>query len=271
MKKILFITNMYPSKKFPHYGIFIKNTYSIIQKSNNKVRLVKLTKSNNKWIKLLKYLLFYIKIILEGIFLSYDVIYAHYASHVAIPLLIVKKIRKNAKILLNVHGNDIVPEEEKDYKFLKYVKKILLKSDKIIAPSIYFKNILINEYNIDEDKIEIYPSSGVDPKIFHEKEKKSAFEELKLDCKNKYIGFVSRIEKNKGWDTYIDAINILNKKFDNTIKFIIVGNGSEDEILMKKIEEYGLKDRIIKFSYLNHNDLCNIYNILENFNFVDLA
>ena len=267
MKKILFITNMYPSKNFPHYGVFIENTYYIIKRSDNKVRLIKLSKSKNKWIKLLKYMLFYLKIVLFGLFFKYDIIYAHYASHVAIPLLIVKKIRKNAKILLNVHGNDIVPEEEKDFKFIKYVDKILKQSDKIIAPSSYFKNILINEYNIDENKIEIYPSSGVDPKYFYKKSKKIALEELKLNSQNKYIGYVSRIEKNKGWDTYVEAIKILNQKLNKDVKFIIVGNGVEDDILMKKINEYNLKERIIKYSYMNHNELCNIYNALDLFCF----
>ena len=34
MKKILLLSNMYPSKKFPHYGIFVKNTENILIENN---------------------------------------------------------------------------------------------------------------------------------------------------------------------------------------------------------------------------------------------
>ena len=31
-KKILLVSNMYPSKKYPHYGVFVKNIYESLQK-----------------------------------------------------------------------------------------------------------------------------------------------------------------------------------------------------------------------------------------------
>ena len=35
MKKILVISNMYPSKEYPHYGIFVKHTAKILHDAGN--------------------------------------------------------------------------------------------------------------------------------------------------------------------------------------------------------------------------------------------
>ena len=45
-------------------------------------------------------------------------------------------------VIANVHGNDIVPETDNDKKYLKYSKKILDMSFKVVCPSEYFKKIL---------------------------------------------------------------------------------------------------------------------------------
>ena len=45
MKKILVITNMYPSKKYPHYGIFIKNTVNLLKENGYKVDVVSTAKT----------------------------------------------------------------------------------------------------------------------------------------------------------------------------------------------------------------------------------
>lgn len=36
MEKILLISNMYPSKKYKHYGVFVQNTASILK--NNGIK-----------------------------------------------------------------------------------------------------------------------------------------------------------------------------------------------------------------------------------------
>ena len=37
MKKILLISNMYPSKKYKHYGVFVQNTAQILKNNGYKV------------------------------------------------------------------------------------------------------------------------------------------------------------------------------------------------------------------------------------------
>lgn len=267
MRKILLVSNMYPSKKFPHYGVFVRNMEHILLEENYKVSKSVLFKSTNKISKLIAYICFYIKTIFKGIFTSYDCIYAHYASHTALPLIFVKKIKPKVKIIMNVHGNDIVPEDSHDEKYIPLVKKILNMSDKIVSPSKYFEDILLRQYGIFKSKIFVSPSGGVDTKLFMKLNKDEAKENIKLDKNMKYIGYVSRIEKDKGWDILLEAISKIRNSIDSNVRFLFIGSGEQDAEFDNLVKSLHLEEVALKFRFLPQADLKNIYNSLELFVF----
>ena len=257
--KILMISNMYPSSRAPHYGVFVRNMIESLEKTGIKIDKIVCYKQFTKIEKVASYLMFYLRVIFRGLFKKYDFIYAHYASHTALPLLILLKIKPKLKIIINVHGNDVVPEEDKDKKFIPLVKKILKKSYYIVAPSYYFKHILMNEYEIDEKYIFVSPSGGVNLNVFYKKNNNRG------DIFT--VGFVSRIEKNKGWDVFLEAANkLLSENWD--IRFVMVGQGSEEEMkeLMKR---YNLEEtnRFEWKPFLSQTELADIYNNLDVFCF----
>ena len=84
MEKILLISNMYPSKKYKHYGVFVQNTASILKNNGYQVDVSALKKKDSKLGKLGGYLSFYLKSIFLCLFHHYDYLYAHYISHCAL-------------------------------------------------------------------------------------------------------------------------------------------------------------------------------------------
>lgn len=267
MKKILLISNMYPSSKYPGYGIFVKKSEEIL---SNKYKIVKsvMYKSDNMIKKIISYLIFYTKTILKGMFVNYNYIYGHYISHIALPILFIHFFRPRKKIILNVHGNDIVPENRKDEKMKKWSKRVIKIADKIISPSKYFKNVLVNEYKVEPEKIIIFPSAGIDNKIFKKINKNYSLKKCRLNSKYRYIGYVSRIDTNKGWDIFIEAARMIKKiyNFDN-VKFLMIGYGNEIEKLHSLIAKYDLKKDVIYLDNVPHNDLVYYYNCMELFVF----
>lgn len=265
-KNILIVSNMYPSEKYPHYGVFVKNVEKIL---NNRFSVQKsvMDKKDSRLDKIIGYFKFYLNTIYLARKHTYDIIYGHYVSHTAIPLIIIKKLRKNCKIITNVHGNDIIPECKKDKHFLKFSRKVMNISDKIIAPSNYFKNILIEKYNINKNKIYVYASGGVNTDIFKPIDKTEARKKMNLDIDYKYVGYVSRIETKKGWDVLLKAIKILDSKLDKNVKFIFVGNGTEKEKLNNLILELGISDRVILENFKTQAELAYIYNSFDVFCF----
>lgn len=265
MKKILLVSNMYPSKKYPHYGVFVKNTYDILAKENKISKLV-ITKIDNKILKIFNYMIFYVLIVINGLFGRYNIIYSHFASHTGLPLIVLKKLKPNANIIMNVHGNDVVFDNEYDKKYEKIVKKVLNISNTVIVPSIYFKKILIDNYKIDSNKIEIFPSGGVDCTIFKKIDRDTSLKKINLEPKFKYIGYISRIEQDKGWDIFIDSINLLKNEFID-YKYVIVGTGKEYKIMLNKIVELKLDDLIFVRNFVSQDELKYYYNSFDIFCF----
>ena len=265
-KRILLVANMYPSKKAKYYGSFVKNVYNLLNKNDYIMDKETITKHNNKIVKVFSYIKLHLFTIIKGTFNYYDYIYVHFISHSSLGAVIVKKIKPNIKLVLNPHGNDVVKDYEFEEKNINRSRKYIKYADKVVVPSKYFKEIMIKEYDLKEDKIFVYPSGGVNTKLFISKDKKEAKQEIGLDKNTNYIGYISRIEKNKGYDTYIEAINELvsKNKISNT-KFIIVGRGDEKTKLNKLIKEYNLEDLIIKRDMVSQKELVNIYNSLDLF------
>lgn len=269
--KILVISNMYPSDEAPNYGTFVRNFCIQLEQLNIDYDKVVMTKKSKKVVAIFSYLFYYIRIFLTVLFRTYDLIYVHYASHSAIPLLLLNKIKKNV-IYTNVHGGDVIPQTNMQIKMQKYAKRLLKISSKIVVPSRYFKALMIEMYNIPENKIYIYPSAGVNKAIFYpysEQEKKGiSIKNKKINGTFKYIGYVGRIENGKGWDTFLKALKILKNR-DNFEKkrAIVVGMGNQYNEFLNMINEFGLSDDIILVEALPQNKLSDIYNVLSIFCF----
>lgn len=265
MKNILVVTNMYPSKRFPHYGTFVKNTSNILSDLGYNVNVISIKKHTNKVFKFFAYVLFYIKTYFACKSKKYDYIYAHYISHSTIPIIkALKKDKLGKKIILNAHGNDILPDRNIDMYNIDRSKAALAIADLVIVPSSYFKDVLIEKYSIDEKMIKVFPSGGIDKSVMKKYTKKEAKEYLKLDLDTKYIGMVSRIEKDKGYDDLVKAISMISEELEG-YKVIIVGTGDEDHKLDKLIEDYKLKDKIVRIPFMEQAKLPYLYSSLDLF------
>ena len=85
-----------------------------------------------------------------------------------------------------------------------------------------------------------------------------------MDSKIKYFAFVGRIEKDKGYDTLIKAMNHLKKREKlKNLKFILVGSGREENRLNDLIKKYKLEKSIIRKPLVNQQELVSIYNSVE--------
>lgn len=258
---------MYPSSKFPHYGVFVRNTEEILLEEGFRVSRSILYKQIGILKKILKYFLFYSKTIFLISFVKYDYIYVHFASLSSLPVLIAKRFT-SAKIVVNVHGNDLVPETNKDKKYGKIVHNILNSSDVIISPSSYFTNIIVEKFHISEKKIVNFPSGGINSEIFFPMNREEVLQKMGLDDNKIYLGFISRLEANKGWDTFLKAYKkILDREDVGNIEIIVVGDGSDKlafSLLMKKL---GISSNVHYYPLLKQSEINVILNCIDIFCF----
>ena len=266
-QKILLVSNTYPSKKYKQYGSFIVKTEEVLKDHGFIVDRVVITKQDNILFKIIAYIRMNLLVILKGIFNNYDYIYAHYISHTGFAPVFLKKTSANIKIVFNAHGNDVVSDDDNN-KNIKKSMKYLKYAYKVVVPSEYYKDIMINDYKIKENKIFVYPSGGVDTEFFKKIDKKEAKKKAKLSSKYNYIGYVSKLEKNKGYDVFLKAISILkDKKELKNYKYLVVGSGDEENKFIDMVKSLDLEDYLEIRNLVSQEELINIYNSLDVFVF----
>lgn len=267
--KLLVVSNMYPDRKHPSYGVFVKKFCNEIGKIGIEQDRSVMHKSDTKIGKIINYVCFFCKTYLKVLLARYDAVYVHYASHSSCAVIMASRIR-HPIIYTNVHGSDVIPENKKQEKMQKYTSRILGISDKVIVPSEYFKKIVIRKYAVDERKVYIYPSAGVDKAVFHkakDSDIKVAQEKYGIDSQLTTFGFVGRISAGKGWDTYLNAIRIF---IDSGLKanFVLIGDGGETMQLQELVDELKIgKSIIYDQRLLAQSELATIFSMLDFFVF----
>lgn len=210
--KILFITNMYPSKQKAYAGIFVKNQFEHLKQilnSEDELEIFYMKRSfTSKFGSLIKYSFAFIKF-LPKIFKKYDIIHVHYFYPLILLAWLNKKVNPNVKIVVTFLGRDINSQVNDSNK--AFYKKIARSVDFSIPVGETLSKQISLKLNLKEKKI---LPCGVNDKIFY-----------KDDNVEKEFDFimVGSFIHRKGIDTVIKAIKLLPEK--SNIKFCFCGSG----------------------------------------------
>lgn len=268
MNKILLISNMYPSNRYPHYGIFVKNTVNLLKNGGYTVTVCAMPKCDTFADKIWHYMLLYSKSILLGMFGNYKCVYAHFVSHTAIPVMILKKIYKNLIVVENAHGNDVVADTAQDLKNIERSRQVLKIADWTIVPSDYYKKVVATTFSVPQNRIFVSPSGGVNSTNFEPMDQRKAREKASLNQNCFWIGYISRIETGKGWDTFLQGCTqLVESETIPNLRILIVGSGTEKETMLQLTQKSGLEAYIEYRNFVPQEDLKYYYNALDVFCF----
>ena len=198
-----------------------------------------------------------------------DVINAHFVVPSG-PIGIVLSKVFGIPIVMSVHGGDIYDSSKKwsphrHFLLRKVIKWLLNKSDKVIAQSNNIKSNTINYYKFNK-QITIIPLGFTKPKFKEVKRKELGFSE-----KDILLISVGRLIKRKGYEYAIQAVSKL--PYQN-IKYLIIGDGPEEENLRnlakelkvdEKVELLGFVSEEKKFQYLTISDVYILSSLHEGF------
>lgn len=245
---------MYPSKSDPLFGVFVKNFKWLLEKDGivfSSFSVIR-GKKANKLSKTLSYSKYYFSILYNFILKKYDLVYVHYLSHNS-PILSFLLPMINRPLVINVHGTDILSSQGKKIDILN--RRILKKTNLVVVPSEYFKEIMLTNYSfLDSEKIFVSPSAGVDSEKF--------YPTSTVENEIPIIGMISRIDAGKGWEDFVKALYHLKL---NGIKFkaIIAGQGREEKQMIDMIIKYNLSDSIEFLGLVKQDQLIELYNKMD--------
>lgn len=229
---------MWPTKKSPGFGSFVKSFYKGISEDERIESIIIHTStdlSSNKLVRLIDLIISTIKFFVAGF--NKDIFYIHYMP-ITLPLIILvaKFLRKT--IVVNLHGDELTEGGIKR-SFIRFSSVKLLcgyKKFHIIVPSIYFEKLVPAFLNIyPPPSIFISPSGGVPDSWYSNKNQ--------IDLPNIYkplvVGYVGRIDSEKNWEIAFKLTQEFNK-YNVSSKLILCGWGSD----ISKMNLVGLNSNI---------------------------
>lgn len=167
-----------------------------------------------------------------------------------------------------------------NFMLRSYEKKLMERSDALIAVSKYTVNELTKLYGINKNKIHVI-YNGVDVERFKPRAKRIELRsEFGLDPNKKVVLFVGRLYHRKGLETLLKAVPPVLKEFTN-VKFVISGTGfkQKKESLRNLAKELDVEDHVRFLGYVPDDKLPFLYSasdifvlpaIYENFPFAIL-
>lgn len=193
---------------------------------------------------------------------KFDIVHSHLNSFGGM----VAKLAGAPAIVHTRHGVFWSEDELNNISFInKYFQKLKSKMfDKTIALGEYERKTLVEKFNYEEAKITT-TINGVDIDEINSKVDKLKTKQELFGTDDIIAGLVGRLEKQKGFDYMLEAVNLIKEKSDG-IKFVIIGNGSLKEELIQKRDRMGLQDRVLFLDYKR-----NILDYVYNFDFMVLT
>jgi len=159
-------------------------------------------------------------------------------------------IKSNKKKYCLIHSKEI--NHPKGSRQNERILKILNNVEKVIANSVFTKNLAINN-GVNEDKI-IVINPGIDPAEKLDKKSLSKIESL-LKIKSPRLITVSRFDKRKNHEKVVMALRNLKQLYPDIV-YICVGYGEEEENIKKLVKELDLEAQVMFFKDIS-NDLKN--------------
>jgi glycosyltransferase involved in cell wall biosynthesis len=203
--KVLHITNNYPTKNNPDYGVFTKDQIDNLSSEGFENELIFI---NSKEYGIKEYFLAVKKI--RSVYKNFDIIHCFHGLTLIITFLATKD-----KPILISFLNEIKYENLKKNKFLNQIYILIynniLKSKRVFA---IFKNRIPEKQK--KVKRSFYLPNGVNLQDFHSIDKKDAYGFLNLDDQKRYILFVAsknKMRTQKRYDIFKSTMDILKNDY----------------------------------------------------------
>lgn len=149
--------------------------------------------------------------------------------------------RLDVPFFVITHGSDVNSHIE-NRMIMSKIEEVARKADKMFFPSREMRNKIVSLVG-EPEKMVIKPF-GVDTSLFKIIDPQYAKKETGISASKKTILFVGNLEKVKGINYLIEAVSLINRNDLKSLRFIIVGDGSEKSELANLVSGKGLADSI---------------------------
>lgn len=185
---------------------------------------------------------------------EFDIIHAH--DWLAYPAGIAAMEVSGKPLVIHVHATDFDRSGGNVNPDVYRIEKMGMDAaSKIITVSNLTRDIVINKYNINPDKVETVYNAVEPVKILQDLDVSKGFED-------KVVTFLGRITMQKGPEYFIEAAYKVLKAMPN-IRFVMAGSGDMMEKMMRRVASLNITNRFHFTGFLKGRDVFNMLSISD--------
>jgi glycosyltransferase involved in cell wall biosynthesis len=185
---------------------------------------------------------------------EFDIIHAH--DWLTFPAGIAAKEASGKPLIVHVHATDFDRSGGNvNSKVYEIERQGMLAADKVITVSNWTRDMVINKYGINPEKI-ITVHNAVEP--ISDLDKIS----IRKGISDKIVTFLGRITFQKGPEYFIEAAHKVLKKMDN-VRFVMAGSGDMMNKMVLRAAKLGITNRFYFTGFLTGDDVYHMYSISD--------
>lgn len=140
---------------------------------------------------------------------------------------------------------------------LRYVGNYCRRADLVIAPTPQIRQFALDQYELDEKKVEAIPT-GIAPEDFQRGDETWMQRKFGIPADAHVLVFVGRLglEKNVGF--LVDVLALVHEKAGD-VHLVLVGDGPERDELKDKADQFGLGHRLHLTGTLSKREVSDAF------------
>jgi len=185
---------------------------------------------------------------------DFDIIHAH--DWLAYSAGIAAKQATGKPLVVHVHATEFDRSGENVNQNVYDLERAgMHAADKIIAVSNLTKNIIVDRYGVDPNKVTtVY--NAVEPV------ENSPHANKPSKQQDKVVTFLGRVTYQKGPEYFVEAAHLVLQKMEN-VKFVMAGSGDLLERMIKRAADLGITSKFHFTGFLKGDDVVNMLNISD--------
>jgi len=185
---------------------------------------------------------------------DFDIIHAH--DWLAYPAGIAAKLVSGKPLVVHVHATDFDRSGGKVNPGIYEIEKAGMEAaDKVIAVSNLTRNIIIEKYGINPDKV-VTVHNAVEPIADRELQKRAR------SIDDKIVTFLGRVTMQKGPEYFIEAANLVLQKMKN-VRFVMAGSGDMLNRMIWRVATLKIGSRFHFTGFLKGDDVHHMFSLSD--------
>ena len=184
----------------------------------------------------------------------FDVIHAH--DWLTYPAGIAAKQVSGKPLVVHMHATEFDRSGEKiNQDIYDIERKGMEEADRVITVSNFTRNIVIERYGINPEKVfTVY--NAVEPVKITE------FTNVRKNVNEKIVSFLGRVTFQKGPDYFVEAAHRVLQKDDN-VRFVMAGEGDMLNRMIRRVAQLKIGDKFHFTGFLNTDYVNTLYSMSD--------